>query len=107
MLNFVGKKSRVTAKVKLLIVDKVLQILCHLDMLHELVLIAVHAHKGTKICKYILKGISKLEGINIIKPLLESTNTCKYVLKGIRKLEGINITKLVLDMGINDKLCQA
>ena len=56
--------------------------------------------------KYISKGIHKLEGINIIKPVLESTNACKYVLKGICKLEDVNIAKPVLDTGINDKLCQ-
>ena len=58
-------------------------------------------------CKYILKSIHKLEGIDIVKLVLEGTNVCKYVLKGIHKLEGIDIAKPVLDTGINDKLCQA
>ena len=63
------------------IVDKVLQILCHSDLSHELVLVTVHARKGTNVRKDILKRIRELEGVNIAKP--------------------------VLDMGINDKLRQA
>jgi len=53
--------------------------------------------EGTNMWKYVLKGIRKLEGVNIIKPVLESTNVHKYVLKGIHKLEGVNIVKLVLE----------
>ncbi len=64
------------------IVDGVLQVFHHSGLLHELVLVMVHAHKGTNMGKDILKGVHKLEGI------------CK--------LEGINVGKLELDMGIND-----
>ncbi len=64
------------------IVDGVLQVFHHLGLLHELVLVMVHAHKETNMGKDILKGIHKLEGV------------CK--------LEGINVAKLELDMGIND-----
>jgi hypothetical protein len=31
---------------------------------------------------------------------------CKDILKGIRQLEAVNIAKPVLDMGIDNKLCQ-
>jgi hypothetical protein len=63
------------------IVDEVLQVFRHSDLSHELVLVTVHARKGT--------------------------NVRKDVLKGIRELEGVNIAKPVLDMGIDDELRQA
>ena len=40
------------------IVDKVVQIFCHSDLSHELVLVTVHACKGINVCKDILKGVS-------------------------------------------------
>ena len=33
------------------IVNEVHQIFCHLKLLHELVHVTVHAHKGTNVCK--------------------------------------------------------
>ena len=63
------------------IIDEVLQVFRHSDLSHELVLVTVHARKGTNVRKDILEGICELEGVNITKP--------------------------VLDMGINDKLRQA
>lgn len=62
------------------IIDEVLQVFRHSDLPHELVLVTVHARKGA--------------------------NVCKYILKGIRELEGVNIAKTVLDMGIDDQLRQ-
>ena len=53
------------------IVDRVLQVFRHSGLLHELVLVMVHAYKGTNVGKDILKGICKLEGINIAKPELD------------------------------------
>jgi hypothetical protein len=63
------------------IVDEVLQVFRHSDLSHELVLVTVHARKGTNVREDILKSIRELEGVNIAKP--------------------------ILDMGINDKLRQA
>jgi hypothetical protein len=37
----------------------------------------------------------------------KGTTVCKNILKGVCKLEGVDIAKMVLDMGINDQLCQA
>jgi hypothetical protein len=34
-------------------------------------------------------------------------DACENILKGVRKVEGVNIAKTVLDMCINDKLRQA
>ena len=67
------------------IVDEVLQVLRHLDLPHKLVLVTVHTvtvhtRKGADVRKYILEGIGKLKRVNISKP--------------------------ILDMGVDDKLCQ-
>jgi len=59
----------------------------------------------------IMKGIHKLEGINVTGHghwrhvtvcAHKGTDMGKDILKGICKLEGINIAKLELDMGIDD-----
>jgi hypothetical protein len=42
------------------IVDEVLQVFRHLNLSHELVLVMVHACKGTNVCKDILKGVQEL-----------------------------------------------
>jgi hypothetical protein len=63
------------------IVDEVLQVLRHSNLPHKLVLVTVHARKGA--------------------------NVRKYILKGIGELKGVNIAKTILDMGVDDKLCQA
>jgi pyrimidine operon attenuation protein/uracil phosphoribosyltransferase len=59
----------------------VLQVFRHSDLSHELVLVTVHARKGTNVREDILKGIRELEGVDIAQP--------------------------VLDMSINDELRQA
>lgn len=63
------------------IVDEVLQVLCHSDLPHEFVFVSVHACEGA--------------------------NVRKNILKGVRELESVNVAKTVLDMCINDELCQA
>jgi hypothetical protein len=63
------------------VVDEMLQVLCHSNLSHELVLVTVHACKGP--------------------------NMRKDILKSICELKGVNVAKTVLDMGIDNKLCQA
>ena len=63
------------------IVDEMLQVLRHSDLPHKLVLVTVHTRKGADVRKYILEGIGELKRVNISKP--------------------------ILDMGVDDKLCQA
>lgn len=63
------------------IIDKVLQVFCHPNLPHELVLVTVHARKSTDVCKDILQRICKLESINV--------------------------AEAVLHVSINNKLCQA
>jgi hypothetical protein len=53
------------------IIDEVLQVFCHLDLLQELVLVMVRACKGTNRCKDILKGICELEGVSLAKTVLD------------------------------------
>lgn len=92
------------------IVDDVLWVFCHSDLLHKLGLVMVDACKGTNVCKDILKSIHELEGDNIAKVVyeLEGVDVAKvaHKLKGIgiakmvHELEGVNIAEVVLDMGI-------
>jgi hypothetical protein len=63
------------------IIDEMLQVLCHSNLPHELVLVTVHACKGP--------------------------NMRKNILKSIRELERVDVAKTVLDMRINDELRQA
>jgi hypothetical protein len=51
-------------------VDNVLQIFCHTDLSHELVLISVHARKLADVRKSELKPVRKLESIDIRKTIL-------------------------------------
>ena len=55
-----------------------LQVLAHADLLHELVLVAVHAG--------------------------ELAHVREYVLDAVGKLKGVHISQSVLDMGVDDQL---
>jgi hypothetical protein len=57
------------------------QILCHPDLLHELVLVSVHSRK--------------------------LTDMGEEVLQSVRKLESVDVTKSELDVGIDNELGQS
>jgi hypothetical protein len=47
------------------IVDQMLEVLRHAHLPHELILVPVHACKGTNVRKDILQGVGQLEGVDI------------------------------------------
>ena len=55
------------------VIDKMLQVLCHAHLPHQLVLVPVHTGQGSDVSKDVLQCVGKLEGINVPQTVL---NVC-------------------------------
>ena len=56
------------------VVDDVFEILAHPDLLHQLVLVTVHARQLAHVGKDVLKAVGKLERVDVVQAVLK-TNT--------------------------------
>ena len=56
------------------VVDDVFEILTHSDLLHQLVLVTVHARQLAHVGEDVLKAVGKLERVDVVQAVLK-TNT--------------------------------
>lgn len=53
------------------VVDDVLQVFAHSDLLHQLVLVAVHSSQLAHVGEDVLQAVGKLEGVHVVESVLQ------------------------------------
>lgn len=76
-----------------------LEILAHADLLHELILVAVHLAEGKG-----RSGQARAHRNTWLLTSRELTDVSKHVLETIGELEGVNVAKTELDVDVDDEL---